>query len=58
MSNPKTNKVETVETRKERTKLKSMLVGNQSTLSMTKHEKGKQLQNKTGMFQRVFTKIF
>ena len=35
-----------------------MSVGNQSTLSMTEHEKEKQLQNKTGMSQRLFKKIF
>lgn len=34
-----------------------MSVGNNSTLSMTEHEKGKQLQNKTGTSQRLFKKI-
>lgn len=35
-----------------------MSVGNQSTLSMTEHKERKQLQNKTGMSQRLFKKIF
>ena len=49
---PKT-KIETVETRKERTKLKLGQQKTNQTLSVTDHE-GKQLQNKTGLSQRLF----